>query len=37
MRHSRCFTRRTMGLTAAVLLAFASFASAQPVTLKDRD
>src|SRR6516162_1622864 len=37
MRHSRCFARRTMGLTAAVLLAFASLASAQPVTLKDQN
>ena len=37
MRHSRCFTRRTMGLTAAVLLACASLASAQPITLKDQN
>jgi hypothetical protein len=37
MRHSRFFTRRMMGLTAAVLLAFASLASALPVTLKDQN
>jgi hypothetical protein len=37
MRHSRCFTRCRMGLTTAVLLACASLASAQPVTLKDQN
>src|SRR5262245_8386338 len=37
MRHSRCFTPRTMGLTAAVLLACTSLASALPVELKDQN
>ena len=37
MRQSRCFTRRPMGLTAVLLLAFASLASALPVELKDQN